>query len=306
MPEKHYALTPKERLGYYARVINDYLSDIIDRRDRDIKQLSEAMNYSLMAGGKRIRPSLVLEFNRLARGAETFSDRALPFAGAVELLHTFSLIHDDMPCMDDDDLRRGMPTNHVVFGEATALLAGDALLTEAFRLITAETVRNPSDCEAAAKAAACLAAHAGYKGVCGGQMIDLLLEDAKGPVDDELILKMYTMKTSDLLAASCAIGCISAKRYDLVPEAEEFGRSFGIAFQITDDILDVTGDVRKIGKPVGSDEKKDKNTYLKYAGMEKAKEKAYEYAERAKSTVTRFRDNGLLLYLCDKVLTRDR
>lgn len=299
------AVTPEERLSYYARRVNDYLKTAVDLSDPDVKQLTEAMNYSLLAGGKRLRPALVLEFNRLAAGTHDVSEKALPYAAAVELLHTFSLIHDDLPCMDDDGLRRGMPTNHVVFGEATALLAGDALMTEAFRLLTDATVKNPTDCEPAARAAASLARHSGYAGMCGGQIMDLLFENPKEPVTAEGILKMYTLKTSELLAASCAIGCISAKRYDLVPEAEEFGRCFGIAFQITDDILDVTGDEKKTGKPVGSDEKKDKNTYLRYAGMEKAKETAKEYAGRAKAAVTRFRDNGLLLYLCDKVLTRE-
>ncbi len=303
--EKKAPPTNEEKVANYVNQINSYLLNTLSMEDEDLSRLAEAMIYSINAGGKRIRPVLVFEFFKIASGEESLSNKALSFAAAVEMIHTYSLIHDDLPCMDNDELRRGLPTNHVMFGEATALLAGDALLTEAFRQLVIETGAANRDFDPSIKAVEYLSKYAGYLGMCAGQQIDLSLETAAVAPTEELILKMYEKKTSNLLSAACALGCIAAKRYDLVKEAESYGRNFGLAFQITDDILDVIGDEKKLGKPVGSDERNDKHTYIKLVGIEKAKERAAFYLEEAKKSIARFKNNELLLWLCDKILERD-
>ncbi|MBQ2946017.1 MAG: polyprenyl synthetase family protein [Clostridia bacterium] len=304
-PKEEVKLTNEELMHWYIEHIELFLSDYIKDDDKDTKRLSEAMRYSLLAGGKRIRPVLALDFYKIASGGLDCSHRVMSYAMAVELIHTYSLIHDDLPCMDDDDLRRGLPTNHTVFGEATALLAGDALLTEAFTLLADTATGRPHESEATVKAITYLSKCAGYRGMCGGQELDLKFETAVEPPSEETILKMYGKKTSDLLSAACAIGCIAAKRYDLVDEAAAFGKNLGLAFQITDDILDVVGDEQKLGKPIGSDEENDKYTYLKAVGIEKAKEMAAFYLEEAKRSIARFNNNEFLYWLCDKILERD-
>ncbi len=298
-------LTNDEKLELAVEKVNNCIFGLINTHDNDILRLAEAMNYSIEAGGKRLRPVILLEFYKIAAASEKIPPRAYIVAAALEMIHTYSLIHDDLPCMDNDELRRGIPTNHVVFGEATALLAGDSLLTEAFHQIATNGTPNVLDSESSVKAIAYLSKYAGYLGMCGGQQIDLSLETAATPPTEEVILKMYEKKTSNLLSAACALGCIVAKRYDLVKEAENFGKNFGLAFQITDDILDVIGDEKKLGKPIGSDEKNDKYTYLKVVGMEKAKERAAFYLEEAKKSIARFNNNEFLFWLCDKILERD-
>ena len=238
-------------------------------QEKDLrKTLFASMEYSLMAGGKRLRPQLVLEFCRLCGGSE---EQAMPFACAVEMIHSYSLIHDDLPCMDDDDLRRGKPTNHKVYGEAAALLAGDALLTLAF-----ETMLSPESVQAvgadrAAAAAGELARAAGAHGMVGGQIIDLESEGKQVPL--EVLEKMDEGKTGALILAACRMGCILAgASEDQKKAAEVYARSIGLAFQIEDDLLDVTGDAALLGKNTGMDSAREKSTYVSLLGVEKARE----------------------------------
>ncbi|MGX8701437.1 polyprenyl synthetase family protein [Caproiciproducens sp.] len=228
--------------------------------------LIRAMRYSLLGEGKRIRPILVLEFCRLCGGEE---EAALPFACAVEMIHTYSLIHDDLPCMDDDDMRRGRPSNHKVFGEDIALLAGDALLTMAFEaMLSGEAVRLAGP-ERAAKAAGYLARAAGAHGMVGGQVIDLTSEGRA--VSLETLKKMDENKTGALILASAQMGCVLAGAGgERLRAAESYARAIGLAFQIVDDILDVTGDTRTLGKPAGSDSENNKSTYVSLLGLEDA------------------------------------
>lgn len=239
--------------------------------------LIHAMRYSLLGEGKRIRPILVLEFCRLCGGEE---EAALPFACAVEMIHTYSLIHDDLPCMDDDDMRRGRPSNHKVFGEDIALLAGDALLTMAFEaMLSGEAVRL-AGAERAAKAAGYLARAAGAYGMVGGQVIDLMSEGRA--ISLETLKKMDENKTGALILASAQMGCILAGAGDeQMRAAESYARAIGLAFQIVDDILDVTGDTQTLGKPAGSDNENNKSTYVSLMGLENASKTVDELTAKA-------------------------
>lgn len=244
----------------------------------------DAMRYSLQNGGKRIRPVLALEFCRVC-GGDIHS--ALPFACAVEMIHTYSLIHDDLPCMDDDGLRRGKPSCHVRYGEAFALLAGDALLTLAFKtLMTA-----PLPPERRAEACLLLSDAAGYSGMVGGQELDLLNEGKK--VTAEALRETYALKTGELIRAACLLGCIAAGADQKQREAAAiYAENIGLAFQITDDILDVTGSTETLGKPAGSDEENGKSTYVSLLGLEKSKELAAELTQRAVASLYVFGAEG--------------
>ena len=240
----------------YAKNIENALKSCLPSTDCREKKLIDAMAYSLEAGGKRVRPYLVFSFNSLCGGSE---ESATAFACAVEMIHTYSLIHDDLPCMDNDDLRRGKPSNHKVFGEDIALLAGDALLTLAF-----ET----------------LSKYAGATGMIGGQVIDLMSENTNAPI--EVLREMDYKKTACLIKAACELGCISAGANDKqIKAASEFGECIGIAFQIQDDILDVTSSDEELGKPVGSDAENSKSTYVSLLGIEKCRELVDELTEKA-------------------------
>lgn len=241
-------------------------------------KVTEAMRYSLLCGGKRVRPALVLAFCKLCGGDWR---GALPFACAVEMVHTYSLIHDDLPCMDDDDLRRGRPTCHRVYGEAMALLAGDGLLTKAFEC----ALRFP-DPAAAAKGAFELSRLAGHAGMVGGQCIDLSIEghlSLEGrDVDMELLRAMDQGKTVALIEAACRMGCISAGAPDTLLEAAgRYAMGVGMAFQIRDDILDVLGDAEKLGKNTGMDSARDKRNYVSILGAKAAQELVDKYTGEA-------------------------
>ena len=221
-------------------------------------KLGEAMRYSLMAGGKRIRLMLVLEFCRISGGDV---EKALPVACAIEMLHTYSLIHDDLPCMDNDDLRRGRPTNHVVYGECTAVLAGDTLQAEAFGTI----LRSQLPAERRAQCAEILAGAAGIDGMCGGQYLDMSWEGRK--LTEQELTEINSRKTGALLVAACQMGVAAAGGSQLMMDAAgHFGAAIGMAFQIRDDMLDVLSSDEELGKPVGSDEKENKNTYMVLMG----------------------------------------
>ena len=263
--------------------------------DMPYKQTAEAMAYSLEAGGKRLRPMLALEFCRLAGGEP---EKAMPFACAVEMIHTYSLIHDDLPCMDNDDMRRGKPSCHKAFGEATALLAGDALLTKAFEMLSKAELPP----ERIVKAAAILSRCAGIDGMIGGQAVDLLNE-AQTPDFDTLELTCR-LKTAALLQAACLLGTAAAGNDQMTDKAREYGLNLGLAFQIVDDILDVTGDSALLGKPVGSDAENGKTTFVTLCGLEKARELAEKYSRGAVEVLAQIPGSEDLSRLTEQLLLR--
>ena len=270
-------------MNRYVDLINKALADYLPDSD-DV--VSRAMKYSVEIGGKRIRPSLLLSFCELC-GGDIY--KALPFACALEMIHTYSLIHDDLPCMDDDDFRRGKPSCHKVYGYEYALLAGDALLTLAFE--TALTSDLPADI--VVRATKVLAAASGWKGMVGGQVIDLQNEGKKVSVKD--IENMDLLKTGELIRAACVIGCIAAGADDKVNKATEFASSIGLSFQIVDDILDVTSDTQTLGKPVGSDLEKEKCTYVSLLGLDRSRQLVAELTQKALTSLKAFdRDTGAL------------
>ncbi|HRM72275.1 MAG TPA: polyprenyl synthetase family protein, partial [Ruminococcus bromii] len=235
-------------------------------------------------GGKRVRPYLVFSFNSLCGGSE---ESATAFACAVEMIHTYSLIHDDLPCMDNDDLRRGKPSNHKVFGEDIALLAGDALLTLAFEILTNEKTVKICGTSACCRGVSVLSKYAGATGMIGGQVIDLMSENTNAPI--EVLREMDYKKTACLIKAACELGCISAGANDKqIKAASEFGECIGIAFQIQDDILDVTSSDEELGKPVGSDAENSKSTYVSLLGIEKCRELVDELTEKAVNALRGF------------------
>ena len=263
------------------------------------KGLAEAMRYSLLAGGKRIRPMLVLEFCRMA-GGETA--QALPVACAIEMLHTYSLIHDDLPCMDNDDLRRGKPTNHKLFGECTATLAGDALQAEAFGTILRSDL--PADRKAAC--AEHLANAVGLDGMCGGQFLDMVGE-GKTLTESELD-EINSRKTGALLTAACLMGVAAAGGSNAMMDAAgHFGAAIGMAFQIRDDVLDVIGTAEVLGKPIGSDAQESKNTYMALMGQEGCEKTIANLTAFAKQVLSEaFDDTDFLCALADALSTREK
>ena len=261
----------------YLSMIEKALYGYLPSSDTSEGKLIDAMRYSLEAGGKRVRPMLVMEFNAVCGGKP---DAALPFACAVEMIHTYSLIHDDLPCMDDDDLRRGKPSNHKVFGEDTALLAGDALQTLAFEILSSEKTAALAGDMACRKAVNTLAKYSGCVGMAGGQMIDLVSENTHAPL--EVVEELIGKKTACLLQAACELGCIAANADDdRIKAASEYGRSIGYAFQIQDDILDMTSSNEVLGKPVGSDEENNKSTIVSLLGIEQSRKLVDEYTAKA-------------------------
>lgn len=265
--------------------------------DYPLKGLAEAMRYSLLAGGKRIRPILVLEFCRISGGDV---EAALPVACAVEMLHTYSLIHDDLPCMDNDELRRGKPTNHVVYGECTATLAGDALQAEAFGTI----LRSSLPAERRARCAECLADGVGLDGMCGGQYLDMLGEGKK--LTEEELTEINSRKTGALLIAACRMGVAAAGGSERMMEAAaQYGAGLGMAFQIRDDMLDVLSTDEVLGKPVGSDKQENKNTYMALLGSEKCADMVDSLTQYAKTALKGvFEDTDFLCDLADSLANR--
>lgn len=285
----------------------DELSELIQDRLVEIKNnfscrynqndIVEAMWYSLMAGGKRIRPVLVLEFCRVCGGN---IQNALSAACAIEMIHTFSLIHDDLPCMDDDDMRRGKPSCHKAYGEAMALLAGDALLNYAYELIADD---ENNSCETRIKLISDLSKAVGVSGMIGGQVVDTTYS---GEFDEQTLLNMYSMKTGALLKTACRMGCISAEADEQkIKNAEQYAEKLGMAFQIIDDILDITGDEKLVGKPIGSDKQQGKITYASLNGIEKSREYARGLTDEALKILDEFKNNELLKELTRYLLERD-
>lgn len=279
------------------KVDNSLLSYLPDAKDGQY-QVAEAMKYSLINGGKRIRPVLALEFARACGGTR---NECLPLACALEYVHTYSLIHDDLPCVDNDDLRRGKPSCHKQFDEATALLAGDALLTHAFEIISEAELSDDKK----VMAVSLLAQNSGVSGMIGGQVIDLLFE--QGSPNLKELLTVYKLKTGALISAACLLGCISAGAdSSQMAAASKFAYSLGIAFQIQDDILDITGDEKKLGKPVGSDATNSKKTYATIAGLTKAQQDVKKLTDNAISQLDAFEDAEFIKLLALKLVNRDR
>lgn len=268
----------------YAAQVEQALEACLPRAEGPQKRLFEAMRYSTMAGGKRVRPILTLEFCRVCGGAVS---QAMPFACAVELVHTYSLIHDDLPCMDDDDLRRGRPSCHAQFDYATALLAGDALLSLAFETSLCNNEQSDVSPAARVRAAGLLAAASGGRGMVGGQMIDLLSEEKDIPL--ELLETMHRGKTGAMIRAAAVMGCLAAGADEArLRAADAYAGRLGLAFQVVDDILDVTGDTATLGKPAGSDADKHKSTYVIHLGLAEAKRLARRLSDEAVSHLSIF------------------
>ncbi len=287
-----------KRYEEYRQGVEDALGEAFALRGFPFDGLLEAMEYSVMAGGKRIRPCLTLEFCRAAGGD---TKAALPVACAVELLHTYSLIHDDLPCMDNDDLRRGKPTNHKVFGEWTALLAGDALQAEAFALILGSDLPD----RAKLACAKSLAAAAGVDGICGGQYLDLS-GDGKALTEDQLT-ELQSRKTAALLVAACQMGVHAAGGDDaFLDAAATYGAALGAAFQIRDDMLDELADETELGKPVGSDKAQGKTTFMTLYGREKCQQMVDRLTNLAKQALEVFPDPGFLPELADELAKRNK
>ena len=249
------------------------------------RRVTESMNYSFISGGKRIRPLFMLESYRLFGGDDL--SKISPFMAAIEMIHTYSLIHDDLPAMDNDDYRRGRPTNHKMFDEATAILAGDGLLNLAFETIS-KAMNEEDDIIVLRRmvyANSVLANKAGIYGMIGGQMVDLMMEN-KNDTELDTLLFIHKHKTAALIEAALMIGAIMAGADDEeIAQIEKVGDNTGLAFQIRDDILDVIGDSIKLGKSVGSDEKNDKTTYVKIKGLEESQKDLESLSKEARDIV---------------------
>ncbi len=282
-----------ERLQQHLELVERRLTEFLPTDDG----IGEIMRYACEGGGKRIRPVLLLEWCRLCGGTV---DTAMPFAAAIECIHSYSLVHDDLPCMDNSPLRRGKPSAHAKYGETMALLAGDALLNRAFEImLSAENVPP----RAALRAASQLADNAGVYGMIGGQVLDL---DSEGKqIDLDTLKRLQEGKTAALLVAACRMGAILGGGTDeQIESAGRYGYYLGLAFQVVDDILDVTATAEELGKPVGSDDENEKNTYVSLLGLEKARVLAASYTAQAKDALGGFEDGADLRQLADALLTR--
>lgn len=287
---------PNDRLREYSARVNHFLKDFYARYDSEPQRtLYEAMDYSLSAGGKRLRPVLVYEFCRMAGGDLNQAD---PLAAALEMIHTYSLIHDDLPCMDNDDFRRGKPTNHKVYGEAMAVLAGDALLTDAFQVASNAELSGPEDVVLAIRT---LSQCAGSPGMVGGQALDIMSEERI--LSEEEVLAIQSRKTGALIHAACTLGVIAAGgTAEQIQAAGQFADALGLAFQIRDDILDVVGTREEMGKTVGTDSKK--NTFVRLYGLEACEKLVQKYTDFALSQLSVFEDTAFVADLAESMTRR--
>lgn len=274
------------RWAEYKAYIEDYLRRFYGEfHSEPQKPLFEAIEYSLMAGGKRLRPCFVFEFCRMCGGAW---QQAAPFAAAIEMIHTYSLIHDDLPCMDNDDFRRGKPTNHKVFGEAMAVLSGDALLTDAFAVSASAKLPNPQDMSTAIGV---LSQCAGSLGMVGGQVLDIMSEERL--CTEQEVLDIQSRKTGALINAACVLGVLAGGGSEKqIEAAASFAGLLGLAFQIRDDMLDVIGSAQELGKAVGVDQ--GKNTFVRLYGLEKCEELVKKYTDSAVDQLIHFSDHTAL------------
>ena len=284
------------RSADYKAYIEDYLKNFYtELHDLPQNKLFEAMEYSLLAGGKRLRPVLAMEFCRLC-GNDPY--QAAPFAAAVEMIHTYSLIHDDLPSMDNDDFRRGRPTNHKVYGEAMAILAGDALLTDAFMVASTAQLANPADM---AFAIGTLAECAGSMGMVGGQVLDINSENRE--LTEQEVIDIQTRKTGALINAACVLGAIAGGgKEEQIDAAAQFAAGLGMAFQIRDDMLDVIGTQEEMGKGIGTDAVK--NTFVRLYGLEKCEELVQTYTNYAIDALSVFEDTDFIIALAKSLTDR--
>ncbi len=291
-------MTAEKIIVEYSKVFNENIDKYLPDSNSEYGSVVNAAKYSLTAGGKRLRPALGLEFCKLFCGDFT---PAVPAAIAVEMIHTYSLIHDDLPCMDNDDMRRGRPSCHIAFGEDIALLAGDGLQPLAFNTLTKMNV-------SAEKTVACvsvLSECCGINGMVGGQVIDLESENKK--ISLEKLVLLQRLKTGKLIESAVVMGCIigGAKKED-VELCREYAANIGLAFQIRDDILDVTGDATLLGKPIGSDKDNQKNTFLSFMSVGDAENEVKRYTDAAKSALSSFGDRAeTLVSLADYLAYRN-
>ena len=279
-----------ERTTQYRGYIEQYLKDWYSRfHDEPQSRLFEAVEYSLLAGGKRLRPVFAFEFCRMCCGDWK---KAAPFAAAIEMIHTYSLIHDDLPCMDNDDYRRGRLTNHKVYGEAMAILAGDALLTDAFGVASTAGI---------AEAVGVLAECAGSLGMVGGQVLDIMSEERV--LTEQEVLDIQTRKTGALINAACVTGAMAGgASEEQIAAAGRFAGALGLAFQIRDDMLDVIGNADELGKAVGVDE--GKNTFVRLYGLEKCEELVQKYTAVAIDALSVFDDTDYMIRLAKSLTER--
>ena len=264
-----------EKIAHIEKVLQEYLP----KEEGYASKVMEAMNYSVLAGGKRLRPMLMEETYKMFGGCGREIE---PFMAAQEMIHTYSLVHDDLPCMDNDEYRRGRKTTHAVYGEGMAVLAGDALLNYAFET-ACKAFSMTTNMQRVAKALTILAGKAGIYGMIGGQTADIMAEETPSEnVTEELLLFIHENKTAALIQSSMMIGAaLAGASEEQVNDIEKVGYNIGIAFQIQDDILDVTGTFEELGKPIGSDEKNDKVTCVSLMGLEKAKEEVSRLSNEA-------------------------
>ena len=283
--------------------INDILYGMLVREDGKFERIGRAMNYSVRVGGKRLRPLLMLESYRLCGGRKEEEDKLHPFMVAMEFIHTYSLVHDDLPAMDNDLLRRGQPTTHAKFGEDFGILAGDGLLNLAYETMLAAILK-AGDLKGV-KAASVLANKAGIYGMVGGQCLDVDLTGK--PIDKDELDFIFKLKTGALIEASFMMGGILAGADEVIVEKLcKAGELTGMAFQIRDDILDEIGNVEEIGKPVGSDEKNDKTTYVSLYGLEKAKVDVKNFLKEAEDILNSISYNEFLVNLLNYMVTRKK
>ena len=285
----------KQVLQEDQKQVEAYLSNVFQEGPRHA-DLQEAMEYSLLAGGKRLRPILVLETCRMCGGEMA---QALPFACALEMIHTYSLIHDDLPAMDDDDLRRGRPTNHKVYGESTAILAGDALQMSAFSQLAMAQL----PAERIVQAVACLAHAAGCYGMVGGQILDMAGEGRS--LTQAELEQLQSLKTGALICAAAELGCIAAggtmeQRKRVRTYAEKLGR----AFQVRDDMLDIISTEQELGKPIGSDRAKEKSTFVTALGLDRCETLVNTLTAEAITALEGFEQAGFLVWLAEQMACR--
>lgn len=282
----------KEQFNQYRNIVNDEINSIFCTQSCLQKEVYDAMTYSITAGGKRIRPVFTIATAEML-GADL--DSAKRIGIAIECIHTYSLIHDDLPCMDNDDLRRGLPTCHKKFGEATALLAGDGLLTFAFELLTDVYSFNAIPTQNLLRINNLIAKAAGCAGMIGGQVVDLQNEN-KTSVSEETLTYMHSLKTGALIKASVLSGAFLANPTDSQIDAlSRFADGIGLAFQVQDDILDCVGNTEVLGKPIGSDKENNKTTYVTLLGLDNARKKAEGFTKNAISALDEFGNDSCFL-----------
>jgi len=289
-----------ERINQMQCSINAYIDSIIPMEHKYIQTILDSMRYSVFAGGKRLRPILMLSVGELFACPEV---DILPYAAAIEMIHTYSLIHDDLPAMDNDDYRRGKPTNHKVYGDSMAILAGDGLLNLAFEHMM-EYAYSKNDMKYI-KAAIEIAKASGIHGMVGGQVVDI--ESENKVIDSNLMTYMHKNKTGALITAAARVGAIIPGAVDEdLNRLTDYAKDLGLAFQIVDDILDVTGDEKKLGKKTGSDAKKSKATFVSIMGIDNAKEAAKCVSNRALDSIKFYGQKAeFLVQLTDYLLNRD-